>query len=591
MKPSARANCAIAAVISVLALSLISPAGASGDAPCVQVRGACFATVQAAVTTAQDGDTVRIPAGWFAGGVTITTSITLAGAGADQTVLIGGDHVLTVGTFGATSEPTVHIQGVTLTGGIAHSSPISVPFTGLDSVFATGGGLEIPPSDAGMGATVTVVHSVIRGNRAAPTRTLLPSPSQQPFWPRCPDGFCRFAAAQGAGVDNWGNLTLRNTTVANNTADGPVSDSDGGGIHNGGTLTLERSAVTGNRAAAGSPNGRFAEGGGIFSDDSTTLTMRASTVSGNTASLSSTFPYFLPDGSTIDQLANSGGIHVGDHAHVTILSSAIDANTVSFDDPNGQWGVINAGLQVGQSPLMLRDTSISHNRLRAQVMTTADSGPLGGAIEWDFTATISRARIVGNTNIVTSRNGEAGVAAAVAALAILTQGSDPGPSTMSDSIIQGNTSTATTSTGPATVLGAGLLTQSSLTLHNVTISKNRGVSIGNGGLLRGGGIANGALLPGATNDPPSRLTLQGTRITFNALSGGPALHRQGGGIFTTAAITVSESVIARNRPDQCVGCSIPTATGWTRTSAGRGHQHRSGTEQPVLQRLPLLTRR
>ena len=37
------------------------------------------------------------------------------------------------------------ISGVTITGGVARSSPESVPFTGKAGVWAAGGGIEIPP--------------------------------------------------------------------------------------------------------------------------------------------------------------------------------------------------------------------------------------------------------------------------------------------------------------------------------------------------------------------------------------------------------------------------------------------------------------
>jgi hypothetical protein len=53
--------------------------------------------------------------------------------------------VLTSGEFGTSSEPTVSIEGLTITGGITRSSPESTPFTGQEGVSAAGGGVEIPP--------------------------------------------------------------------------------------------------------------------------------------------------------------------------------------------------------------------------------------------------------------------------------------------------------------------------------------------------------------------------------------------------------------------------------------------------------------
>jgi hypothetical protein len=70
----------------------------------------------------------------------------------------------------------------------------------------------------------------------------------------------------GGGLFNGGTLTLKDSTVSANAADG------GGGIFNGGTLVLNDTTVSGNSARAG---------GGILNGGSVTL--MDSTVSGNTA--------------------------------------------------------------------------------------------------------------------------------------------------------------------------------------------------------------------------------------------------------------------------------------------------------------------
>src|SRR4029079_17981849 len=100
-------------------------------------------------------------------------SILRVGAGAGSTVIRGGGPVLTIGTFGAASEPTVSISGVKITGGRTTSSPDEM---GGDAR-ASGGGIFVPPAaDFAAGATVTVRDSVISGNKAAPTKTLSPDP-------------------------------------------------------------------------------------------------------------------------------------------------------------------------------------------------------------------------------------------------------------------------------------------------------------------------------------------------------------------------------------------------------------------------------
>src|SRR5512142_2017653 len=235
------------------------PAG--GSVICVGPGAGCYPTIQAALDAAHDGDTIRVGAGTFAGGIIITKSVRLLGTGAAATVIKGGGSVVTIGQYGAAVEPTVLISGVTITGGYATSSPESEPFVGQDGVIALGGGVEIPPNaDFSGGADVTIASSLITGNRVAPTKT-------EPFGPPCPDGnACPFAWAVGGGIDSWGNLTLTDTTISHNragAASGPASlasDAQAGGIQSWlGALTLVRTSVDDNVAVAAGPNGRFAD--------------------------------------------------------------------------------------------------------------------------------------------------------------------------------------------------------------------------------------------------------------------------------------------------------------------------------------------
>jgi hypothetical protein len=50
------------------------------------------------------------------------------------------------------------------------------------------------------------------------------------------------------------------------------------------------------------------------------------------------------------------------------------------------------------------------------------------------------------------------------------------------------------------------------------------------------------------------LTLTGSHITGNTLRATPGITVSGGGVFSTYPVTVANSVITRNSPDQCVGC-------------------------------------
>jgi pectin methylesterase-like acyl-CoA thioesterase len=111
----------MAAVGAAAALFALGPAGAwsrgAADTLCVGDRPGCYATIQAALDAAQDGDTIRVGPGGFAGGITIDKSVDLVGAGAKATVIDGGGPVVTVGEFLGTSELTVTISGVTVSGG------------------------------------------------------------------------------------------------------------------------------------------------------------------------------------------------------------------------------------------------------------------------------------------------------------------------------------------------------------------------------------------------------------------------------------------------------------------------------------------
>jgi Domain of unknown function (DUF4347)/Calx-beta domain/FG-GAP-like repeat/Bacterial Ig domain len=133
----------------------------------------------------------------------------------------------------------------------------------------------------------------------------------------------------GAGILNAGNLTISDSRITNNIANG--TSTDGGGIYNTGTLALINSTVSNNRSGD--------DGGGIRNDG--TLTINNSTVSNNVALSASS----ITSGgggllNTIGHTANVtnstfsgntaliGGAIRNDGA-LTLLSSTINANTAT----------------------------------------------------------------------------------------------------------------------------------------------------------------------------------------------------------------------------------------------------------------------
>lgn len=545
MKRIAIALC-VAAAVAAAAGTASGGAATTADSKaharslCVSTNAACYSTIQAAVDAAHDGDTIAIARGRYAGGVTVGVSVSIVGAGAASTTIAGGGPVLTLGIYGAATEPTVSITGVTITGGVATSSPTP---DGPITFVASGGGVYIPGSAGGVGATVTIRNSVITGNRATPTSTV---DSGEP----CGSRNCPFAQAQGGGIADVGRLTLINTTVSNNLAGGPLaSDAAGGGIWtatNGGAgaLTVINSTVTGNTADVSAPNGRSAEGGGIHVQDGEAFTLAGSTLSNNTAALSSSYP------SGVGMQADSGGIHIGGGGSATITGSRITGNTASANDPASEPAAFASALGVGLSDcicgqtLVLKDSIIRGNR------TTATGGGFtlaASAVEIDTPATISNSAISGN-----SISGS-GAGAVVVGGALFAFDGEAQPIVIRNSVVSGNSLSGSSSGDSVSAGGAGINNGGSLELHNVLVSNNSASATGPSGGVHGGGIWNG--MPFAPDGPTPHLVLENTLVTRNALSASAGLEIQGAGLYTVGfLITSTNSLIAHNTPDQCFGC-------------------------------------
>jgi hypothetical protein len=530
------------------AFAAVGAGHASAATLIVCPSGCAFSQIAPAITAASPGDTIQVAAGTYSGGFTIDKSLALAGAGARSTIISGGGPVVTVGEAFAASEPTVSISGVTIRGGVTHSAFVGNGF------IAVGGGISVPPAaNFGQGATVTIANSVITGNMVAPTIAIdstLPCPPDITI--TCINGDLPFAQAAGGGINTFGQTTLINTTVSNNQVGGPVaSDADGAGIESlEGGLTLKDSTVTGNQAIASAPNGRFAETGGVDVGSGTAV-VDGSLISGNSASISTAMPNDIPGGIA----ANAGGLHIrgddncagpGTCAIGTIRNSTITGNTVTASNGLGDALDFCGGI-CDDGQLTLADSLVSNNHVTASVPAAstacacADSGGIGtGGVE-----TISDTHITRNTVTAAAPDGNAtatnGGGSAGNGLSI----------TISDSLISGNHITATTTTGTATVTGAGFGNSAVLEIRGTTFSDNTGTESGPAGTAQGGGISN-VVGPGA---PPGGLTLIDSAIVGNSLSGDPGITIQGGGLFTTVPVTLEDSTIRGNRPDNCFGTS------------------------------------
>ncbi len=550
-RPPRLGSSSVAIAVVLMASAWLAAGTASAATLHVCPHGCAYGQVSDAVAAAHDGDRVSVAEGTYRGGFGITKNLTLDGAGAGRTTIKGGGPVITVGTEGGSGEPTVTIRDVTITGGVTHSA-FGITFEAL------GGGVYVPePADGAALATLTIIGSAITGNVATPSTEIEVGPCDEM-------SDCKFAHAGGGGIDSWGNVTVRDSLVAGNQASGAlVSDADGGGIYSqDGTLTVDHSVVTGNRAQAGkagTPEGRFSEGAGImvdnfFSGPDTCVSprplcsfvLRDSVVNGNVSRLDTTVQVFSSDGNFV-VLANCGGVHVGDNIPTTIERSTIDDNAAISNDLQGEASSIDAGFLIGASPLTMRDSHVDHNLTATTAQTVADVAPVGTALEVDGSGTIANTSVVGNVATTFSPGGDASTTGGLGIF-------DTDLTTVKNSLISENLTLARSDTGSAEVLGGGVFNNTLLTFDHVVVSRNTALADGPDGTAQGGGIWNGDLVTG-----PPVLTLVSSSVVGNALEASPGIPRHGGGMFTTFPVVRVNTLIAGNRPDQCVGCSLTAA--------------------------------
>lgn len=544
-------------VVTAMLISGAAPASAATLNVCKS--GCSYTQIAPAVAAANSGDTIRIGPGTYVGGVSIDNNLQLIGSGPGATIIKGGGgSVLTIGSYGATTEPTVTISGVTITGGVAQTSPESIPLFGIPGVWATGGGVDIPPSaNFSVGATVTISNSVIRGNRADPTAEV---DSGMPC-PGFSDGECPDAAALGGGINSWGTLTLLNSTVSDNSAGsaGTSSNAEGAGICSAaGSVTLTNTVMSGNHAVATAPNGLWAEGGAINlactadiqlpgPGENDSLTVTNSVITCNTATVTRNLPVFYRGSGPISMGADSAGIFDNEYSYpVTIENTSVTNNVAVANDPMGEPQGFNAAISAG-GPLSMANSVVSGNQSITYAATSADVGPEGGIIGTADGGTIANTVITNNVAKMFSP----GIAAVIGALEDFGVTSSL---TVQNSTISENTAEAisTSSTGVANVFGVGISNGGPIVLIGDQVNDNLGTATGPSGTAQGGGVWSSSEV---YSPVPPQLTLENTTVTHNALIGSHGITVQGGGLFTdpSESVTLTHSLIALNIPDQCFG--------------------------------------
>ena len=486
--------------------ALWSIGSAQAGTLCVGPQAGCFAQIQPAVAAANDGDTITVAAGTYTGGITIGKSIRLQGAGATGTVISGGGPVLTIGRATDPTGQTVSIDGVTVTGGVNDSQP--------DDSVTFGGGIWIPTSQLdqppfnGIGATVSISNSVVTGNTVVSNVVI-------------PPGFCGPRACAfntGGGIDNGGALTLTNVRITNNTAGSTAtapsaaSDAGSGGVgnHFASTLVMHNCVVSGNRVVADSPIANSASAGGIGSSGQ--LDIEDSTVSNNIVEYTGSMDFE-------DQSGFAGGLIVSQedfypHPPAIVRNTKITGNHVSAlntnpsSTPSGYAGGVASFASALFDHVAVTDNSVD---MRAAGYAGGD----GGGMEIDSPVTMRDSLVARNSLSVQAPLGAIAFGGGIAMF-----GADL---TLERTVVVANSASATSAPGP--------------------------MPFGGVASALGGGISNGA--PGI---PPATLTLTGSVVTANRLSGSAGLPLQGGGVYTTNGLIRTRSAIAGNKPDDCFGC-------------------------------------
>jgi hypothetical protein len=188
----------------------------------------------------------------------------------------------------------------------------------------------------------------------------------------------------GAGLANRGTLTLRDSTIADNRADGAES-AWGGGIVNRGTLTILNSLITRNIDAT------FSGGGGAGIANAGTLIVTGSTISANAGGGGNGILNYsagtttVSDSTVFGNTANTGGGIANQNGTVTVNNSTLAGNMGGF----GDGGVENLGM------MAISNSTVFGNG--------AQGG--GGGIGNGGTLTITNSTISGNTNTFGGRGG------------------------------------------------------------------------------------------------------------------------------------------------------------------------------------------
>jgi hypothetical protein len=316
--------------VGLLALVSLAPRTQAADFSCAAGDVTCLINAINTANVNGDTNTITLEAGTYTltavdnltegspnernGLPSITSTLTVRGAGADTTILERAATAPAFRLLHIAASGTLALEGLTLQGGRCVGSNEGLCFGGA--------GLR------NLG-TVTLSHSVVRRNVSD-----------------------EFNGGADAGLQNLGMATLTHCAFINNTNGNTL----GGGLDNEGTLTIHRCTFTNNQAPE-------ASGGGIANRG--TLLLTASALTGNAASMGGGIA-----NSGILVVLNStiarGGSGLSNGGTATVLNSTIAENAGGIGNARGTVVLLNTLLAGNTGRTGTLDcagpiTSLGHN--------------------------------------------------------------------------------------------------------------------------------------------------------------------------------------------------------------------------------------
>jgi hypothetical protein len=258
-----RAMGSISIAAALFGMPALSQSGQAGEFTCASGDVACLIKAIREANANGEANTITLEAGTYPltmvdnntdgsnGLPSITSPLSLQGAGADVTVIERAAGTPAFRLMHVAATGTLMLEGLTLRGGFASSGPRFEPGGGL---FNNGGVVVLTRTNltgnaaggggglANQGGTVLLTQALVVRNEA-------------------------LSRTRGGGLLNTGTLTLTETTLANNRAE------TGGGLAASGTELVTNTTVADNEAAVGA---------GIFQSDGT-LTIVTTTFARNHA--------------------------------------------------------------------------------------------------------------------------------------------------------------------------------------------------------------------------------------------------------------------------------------------------------------------